>query len=84
MMILGICLGLVLLATILIYVTDDDRDAVPLFMMLVCTLVILSIVVGYGSHTHYEAKQQIKPSIKVITENGKSDTTYIYKFEEEK
>jgi hypothetical protein len=83
-MIIGICLGLVLLATIILYVTDDDRDAVPLFMMLVCTLVIISIVVGYESHTHYEAKQEAKLSIKVITENGKSDTTYIYKFEEEK
>lgn len=83
-MILGLVLGLVILALIILYYTDDDRDALALFIFSVFTLVLVSSIVGYNVHTQYEVKQQVKPTIKVVIENGKSDTTYIYKFEEEK
>ena len=83
-MLLGILLGLLLLGLIAMYVMDDDRELAVLFILSVFSLMVASVMIGYGSHTQYEVKQQVKPSIKVVTENGKSDTTYTYKFEDKK
>lgn len=83
-MISGILLGIVVLALIILYYTDEDRSAFPIFIITVLALILISVVIGYEAPKQYEVKQQVKPSIKVITVDGKSDTTYIYKFEEEK
>ena len=83
-MLLGIVLGLLILGLIFLYVLDKDRKAAPVFVLAVFMLMITSVIVGYKGPKDHEVKKQIKPSIKVIIENGKSDTTYIYKFEEEK
>lgn len=83
-MLLGLILGLSMLGLVFLYVLDNDRKAAPLFVVLLFVLMVLSVKVGFEAHTQYQVKQQVKPVIKVITENGKSDTTYIYKFEEEK
>ena len=83
-MVLGIVIGLIMIGLIFLYVLDEVNNASPLFVLLLFGLMIVSVVVGFESHTKYEVKKQIKPTIKVVIENGKSDTTYIYKFEEVK
>ena len=37
-----------------------------------------------ASSGHFKVKHPVKPSIEVLIKDGKSDTTYIYNFEEEK
>ena len=83
-MILGIGLGLLVLASVFLYIIDEDRNATILFVIIIFTIVIAAAIICKKAPKQFEIKQQIKPSIKVVTENGKSDTTYIYKFEEEK
>ena len=83
-MVLGIVLGLVILALIVLYYTDDDRKGFPILIISILALILVSVIIGYEAPKQYEVKQQVKPTIKVITVDGKSDTTYIYKFEEKK
>lgn len=51
------------------------------------TLALLGMFI-LGGHVFYKqehkVKHQIKPSIEIVIKDGKADTTYIYKFKEEK
>ena len=51
------------------------------------TLALISMFIlgGYWFYRQeHKVKSQIKPSVEIVIKDGKADTTYIYKFEEEK
>ncbi|MEY4332240.1 MAG: hypothetical protein RLZZ196_978 [Bacteroidota bacterium] len=62
-------------------------DAIVGAMVVLCIVVAIvvgSIVYGVGYYMEEDelrVKQPLKPQIEIHTIDGKSDTTYIYKFE---
>lgn len=77
---------LMMLIAFAIKVDDDDKRMETLF--LVGTTVALFCMFALGGYWFYKqehkVKHQIKPSVEIVIKDGKADTTYIYKFKEEK
>lgn len=67
------CLMFVVIAT---YILDTKRDWIVLFCLCVLGLFLASSTLG-GNFPKYSEKIII-PKIKVVCENNKCDTTYIY------
>jgi len=67
-------------------VIGGDKNMESLFaagmtLALMCAFTLGGYVFYKQDH---KVKHQIKPSIEIVIKDGKADTTYIYKFKEEK
>lgn len=78
-------IGLILLGITMSIIGSDNKMAglqtAGLTLMVVSGV---SLGVFLGESLDREFKQPITPTIHIECENGKCDTTYIYKFEEKK
>ena len=77
---------LMMIIAFAIKVDDDDKNMESLFLAGVILVVISMFALGgyWFSKQKHKVKHQLKPSVEVLIKDGKADTTYIYKFEEEK
>lgn len=66
-----------------IKVEDDDQNG----LFIAGTTIALMCMFALGGYVSYKqerkVKHQLKPSVEIVIKDGKADTTYIYKFEEE-
>jgi amino acid permease len=69
---------------IAMFIIDRYNDYIGTFIFALFALVILSMYVGWNDKQSFEIKKQITPSIKIECVDGKCDTTYIYKFNNNK
>ena len=65
-----------MVAIILIYILDEERNHAPLIGFALIGLVVMGAI--FGSEISKSSKKKITPKIKVECENNKCDTTYIY------
>ena len=70
----------------IIKVDDNDKRMENLFLlgMTLALFCMFSLGVFVEGESDKKVKYQIKPSIEVLIKDGKADTTYIYKFKEDK
>jgi hypothetical protein len=83
--VIGIFIGLILLGVVMSIIGADKK--IEVLQVAGLTLIVASsIALGSikGEKVDRKVKQPIKPIVHVECENGKCDTTYIYKFEEKK
>jgi hypothetical protein len=79
-----ILIALFFILITVLYIHDEDRDQIGLFLFMLAVITIIGMVIGsdiqLGIGT--QSKKPIKPTIKVECTDGKCDTTYIYKTKE--
>lgn len=87
MMPIYVCMFLVaILCTILVVLFDSyNKESITPFIVVLALLVLVSILLGGSllSETGVKKDKPITPSIETKCINGKCDTTYVYKFNEE-
>lgn len=69
-----------------IKIDGNDKDMENLFAVGMTSALICTFVLGgycFYKQEH-KVKYQLKPSVEITIKDGKADTTYIYKFKEEK
>jgi hypothetical protein len=76
----AIAVGLILIALILMYIFDQERQSVGFFMYATILLVLVSIVLGAELSNTFTTKYKVKPIVHIECNGSKCDTTYIYKF----
>lgn len=76
----AVAVGLILIALILMYIFEDEREHVGFFMFFLISLVLISIVLGAELSQEFTTKYKVKPIVHIECNNSKCDTTYIYKF----
>jgi Na+-driven multidrug efflux pump len=90
---IGFILGLLVFVGIIMMfvafrlkVEDNDTNKGDLFILgMTITLFCMFALGGAWFYKQeHKVKYQIKPSIEIMIKDGKADTTYIYKFKEEK
>ena len=64
---------------------EGDNEHSLFLAGMTLALICMFVLGGYWFYKQeHKVKYQIKPSIEVLIKDGKADTTYIYKFKEEK
>ena len=76
----AIAVGLVLIALIVLYILDEEREHGGLFMFFLISLVLVSIILGAELSNTFTTKYKKKPIVHIECNGSKCDTTYIYKF----
>lgn len=64
----------------------DDEGSTNLFLagLALALFGMFALGVFVEGQSDKRVKHEVKPSIEIVIKDGKADTTYIYKFEEEK
>ena len=81
-----ILIALFFILIAVLYIHDEDREMIGLFLFMLAVITIIGMVIGSDIQLEIgtQSKKPIKPTIKVECINGKCDTTYIYKTKEQK
>lgn len=75
----------VLCTCLVVLFEDRDKDVMTPFIVVLAMLILASVMLGVSLHASkdVESKDLVNPSIEIKCVDGKCDTTYVYKFNQE-